>query len=198
MILNRIEKLLVSNPARGFIQRHLETRRLLNMGGPMNGGKALEIGCGPGFGVKIILDSFGADEVDAFDLDPDMVAMAGRRLKRHGRKANFRTGDAANIDAGDNTYDAVFDFFVIHHVPNWRDAVKEVYRVLKPGGRFYAGEILERLITNPIAKRLLEHPQHDRFSHSQFIDTLTETGFTVKANKRLLQWAGWYIADKPC
>ncbi|MHC1764566.1 MAG: methyltransferase domain-containing protein [Verrucomicrobiia bacterium] len=36
------------------------------------------------------------------------------------------------------TYDAVFDFAIIHHVPNWRDALVEVNRVLRPGGVFYA------------------------------------------------------------
>ena len=36
----------------------------------------------------------------------------------------------------------MFDFGIIHHVPQWRRALAEVARVLKPGGRFYAEEVL--------------------------------------------------------
>jgi hypothetical protein len=55
MLLNAVEKALMNNPARGAIPRHFEARRLLDLGGPMAGGKALEVGCGRGVGVEIIL-----------------------------------------------------------------------------------------------------------------------------------------------
>ena len=70
MKLNRIEKLLMNNPIRSRLQRR-EAETLLEMGEPMDGGRALEVGCGRGVGTEIILDLFGASRVDAFDLDPD-------------------------------------------------------------------------------------------------------------------------------
>ena len=48
MLLNRFEYRLMNNPLRAALQRHCEARRLLTMGGAMNGGVALEIGCGRG------------------------------------------------------------------------------------------------------------------------------------------------------
>ena len=68
MLLNRIEYALMNNPVRAAVQRHLEAKRFLEMGGAMCGGAALEIGCGRGVGVEIILDLFGAERVDAFEL----------------------------------------------------------------------------------------------------------------------------------
>ncbi len=82
MKLNAIETALMNNPLREAIQRRFEARRLLEMGGPMRGGRALEVGCGRGVGVELILDRFGATEVDALDLDPEMVERARRRLAR--------------------------------------------------------------------------------------------------------------------
>lgn len=73
MLLNRFEYLFMNNPVRAAVQRHVEARRLLRMGGPVQGGRALEIGCGRGVGVGIVLDQFGAGSVDAFDLDRRMV-----------------------------------------------------------------------------------------------------------------------------
>ena len=80
MLLNRVEKALMNNPLREWTQRHLEARWLLDLGGPAEGASALEVGCGRGVGVEIILDVFRAKCVDAFDLDPKMIELARSRL----------------------------------------------------------------------------------------------------------------------
>ncbi len=195
MILNTCEFLAMNNPLRAAMQRHLEARWFLREGGAMNGGRALEIGCGRGVGAGIIADRFQAAAVDAFDLDPRMIARAERRLAGR-RNVKLWTGDATLIQADDATYDAVFDFGIIHHIPEWRAALAEVCRVLKPGGRFYAEEVLKAFILSPIWRRLLDHPLEDRFDHREFLDGLARAGFTVVAEKPLWNCFGWYIADK--
>jgi hypothetical protein len=67
MILNRVEFVLMNNPIRAWIQRHFEASRLLRMGGMVEGGLALEIGCGQHRVARQFLrhpefDRFGADE----------------------------------------------------------------------------------------------------------------------------------------
>jgi ubiquinone/menaquinone biosynthesis C-methylase UbiE len=197
MLLNRVDKWAVNHPLRAVIQRHIGARRLLAMGGPVPGGLALEIGCGRGVGMEIILDLFQAGRVDAFDLDPQMVALAGKRHATRPARVHLWTGDVTAIPNDDGVYDAVFDFGVIHHVPNWRDAVCEVYRVLKPGGRFYVEEALDRFILNSWVRRLTIHPLEDRFNHDQFRDALAAAGFHVIATNQLWRWRAWFIADKP-
>ena len=197
MILNRVEKLMMNNPVRSAVQRHFEARRLLQLGGAMSGGHALEIGCGRGVGTELVLDVFGADRVDAFDLDPDMVNLARDRLNGRGVQVRLWTGDASAIDALDGSYDAVFDFGIIHHIPAWRSAVAEVNRVLEPGGRFYAEEVLEPFIHNPLWRRLLEHPMRDRFDQGRFLDALRDVGFDVIGTSDLWRQFAWFVSDKP-
>ncbi len=197
MLLNRIEYALMNNPVRAAIQRHVEARRLLRMGGAMSGGRALELGCGRGVGIELILKVFGADSVDAFDLDPRMVAQARARLSAHGARVRLWVGDATAISAPEATYDAVFDFGIIHHVPEWRRALAEAHRVLKPGGRFYAEEVLRRVIVHPIIRRLLEHPQSDRFDSASFARELKASGFDPIATEELLGCLAWFAARKP-
>lgn len=196
MLLNTFEFVLVNNPVRALLQRHLEARRLLKMGGTVPGGHVLEIGCGRGVGVEIILDLFDAQRVDAFDLDPRMVRRAKRRLHKHAERVRLWVGDATCITAPDATYDAVFDFDIIHHIPDWRKAVSDIFRVLKPGGRFYAEEILKAFIEHPIARALTDHPLEDRFDHTAFLACLEGVGFSVRAEKKFLNHMGWYIAEK--
>ncbi len=196
MILNRIEFALMNNPVRTAVQRHCEVRQLLRMGGPLKGGHVLEIGCGRGVGTELILTHFGADSVDAFDLDPKMVALAERRFESRRLPVRFWVGDATRISARDNAYDAVFDFGIIHHIPDWRQALKEVYRVLKPGGVFYAEEVLRPVILNPVIRRLLDHPLEDRFDSGRFLKELEITGLEPIQSKDLFGAFAWFMARK--
>jgi len=196
MLLNKVEKLLMNNPVREAAQRYYEAKRLRELGGATTGGRALEIGCGRGVGVEIILERFGADTVDAFDLDPDMVRRARARLERFGDRVSLWIGDATDIRADDGTYDAVFDFGIIHHIPDWRAALREVHRVLKPGGRFYADEIYEKFLTHPLVRALLDHPREDRFDHSRLARALEAAGLHVEASHDEGHF-GFFVARKP-
>ena len=195
MRLNAVETALMNNPLRSAIQRRFEASRLLAMGGPLSGGRALELGCGRGIGVGLILDRFGAEHVDAFDLDPHMLTRARRRLC-HRERTCLWVGDATAIAAPDASYDAVFDFGIVHHVPDWRVALREIHRVLRPAGRLYAEEVFEALITSPLWRRLLAHPQTNRFDHDGFRDALTAEGFRVVATRTLWNRFGWFVADR--
>lgn len=197
MLLNRVEYALMNNPVRAAIQRRFEAAKLLRMGGAMRGGTALEVGCGRGIGTELILDVFGADRVDAFDLDPRMLELARARLRSRAARVRLWIGDASAIAAPDATYDAVFDFGIVHHVPDWRRALAEVARVLKPGGRLYAEEVLARFLSHPVARRLLEHPRRDRFETPAFLAGLRASGLTPLATDELWHSFAWFIASKP-
>jgi ubiquinone/menaquinone biosynthesis C-methylase UbiE len=197
MLLNRVEYLMMNNPVRGAIQRFVEAPRLRRLGGPLPGGHALEIGCGRGVGARLILEQFGAARVDGFDLDPRMVRLARRRLTGRGSRARLWVGDAAAIAAPDAAYDAVFDFGIIHHVPDWRRVLAEVRRVLKPGGRFYAEEMLARFLGHPLTRWLTRHPTEDRFSAAQFVAAMESHGLAPVAAREIGPWFAWFVADRP-
>lgn len=175
MLMNRAETALVTSPPRRWLQSCYEVPVLVRGGGRLlPGSRALEIGCGSGYGTQLIIERFGAATVDAVDLDPAMIGRAGRRLARYGDRVRLAHGSATDLrtalDAVDNSYDAVFDFGIVHHIPHWRTAVAEVIRVLKPGGRFYFEEVTAHALARPTYQRLFDHPTEDRFSAEQFLD----------------------------
>ncbi len=186
----------MNNPLRAAVQRHFEARRFLRMGGSRPGARVLEIGCGRGVGVELILDLFGAAGVDAFDLDPRMIAIAERRLRRRAPQVRLWVGDAAKIRAPDAVYDAVFDFGIIHHVSEWKDVLLEVHRVLKPGGLLYAEEPLAGVLNHPIMHRLFVHPVEDRFDLADFRGALRASRFVPLREEQLGQTLFWFVARK--
>ncbi len=158
MKLPRIQKCFANSPIRAHVQARLEVRKLLQLGGRMDGGSALEIGCGRGEGLAHIIDAFGADQVLGIDIDPDQVALARRRIRPgHKDRVAVRQGVAEHIESPDASFDAVFDFQMLHHADDWRQAVAEVSRVLKPGGRFYLSEICQPALTHPLVRAVF-HP----------------------------------------
>ena len=196
MKLNFLERLFIISPIRPFLQKHLEARQLLKLGGPVPGAKALEVGCGPGGGIDLIYHFFGASSVDAFDVDLEMVALARQRQQRKNRILRMWVGNVRYIPVTSERYDAVFNFGAIHHVENWRAALGEIHRVLKPGGRFYCEEILSRYITHPIIGKLMDHPQEDRFDQRKFIGALQETGFQINSMRQMAELYLWVVATK--
>jgi hypothetical protein len=73
----------------------------------------------------------------------------------------------------------------------------EVARVLKPGGRFYAEEVLARFINHPVWRALLKHPTQDRFDRQGFEEGLTAAGLKVSGANELLGQFAWFVAEKP-
>jgi len=196
--LNFLEKAFVNSPVRAMVQRRHTVRRFLRLGGSVAaGGKALEMGCGRGMGAEILLDCFGARRVHGFDLDPAMVRLARRRMASRGERARFWVGNATAIPVPDGVYDQVFDFGIIHHVIRWREAVREAFRTLRPGGRFYVEEYLRDFICHPVWRALLDHPQEDRFAGGDFVAALETAGFRRIGWEERFRTVGYFVAEKP-
>ena len=166
------------------------------MGGRTEKARVLELGCGTGSGIDLIFSAFGAGEVDAFDLNPMVVRQALRRLRHEARPVRLWAGNVSQIPVADGRYDAVFGFGVLHHVRRWRDALDEIRRVLRPGGRFYCEEITKYFITHPLMNRILHHPQQDRFNRAEFTQALQQSGFVVRSTAERFNLYAWFIADK--
>lgn len=179
MLMNRVETMLMNNPARAWLQRAYEVPLLQRLGARLGGSDVVEIGCGRGVGTELLLQRMGAAHVSALDLDPAMVERARRRLARHGARVDVQVGDACDLPLADAGTDAVVDFGVIHHVPAWRDAVAEAARVLRPGGQFVFEEVTRHALERRSYRTFLEHPEHDRFSAEEFIAELGRHGFTL-------------------
>ncbi|MGZ4486219.1 MAG: class I SAM-dependent methyltransferase [Nocardioidaceae bacterium] len=104
-------------------------------------GKALELGCGTGFFLLNLKQAGVIDQGHVTDLSPGMVEAAVRNGKALGFEVAGRVADAESIPYDDETFDLVVGHAVLHHIPDVQLALREVLRVLKPGGRFvFAGE----------------------------------------------------------
>jgi ubiquinone/menaquinone biosynthesis C-methylase UbiE len=178
--LNWAERLVVNNPVRVLIQRGI-IRWIKGVTRITPQARILEIGCGRGAGACLIQEEFHPTTLHAFDLDLRMIRMAGRYLKAdYADKICLYVGDASTLPYRDGVLDAVFGFGVLHHLPDWRQGVQEIARVLKPGGIYFLEEFYPQFYQNFLARRIFLHPEHDRFYSHDLTAALAEAGFKLQ------------------
>jgi SAM-dependent methyltransferase len=103
--------------------------------------RALEIGSGTGFFLLNLMQAGLATRGSVTDISPGMVSVALRNAGSLGLDVDGRVADAETIPYEDASFDVVVGHAVLHHIPDVERALREVLRVLKPGGRFvFAGE----------------------------------------------------------
>ena len=95
----------------------------------------LDVGCGPGTITVGLASKVNPGKVVGIDIGSSEVARATDRAKSLGlTNAEFEVMDATSLQFKDGQFDAVFSCMALEHIPDAAGAVREIARVLKPGG----------------------------------------------------------------
>ena len=148
MCLGKTEFLLMNNPFRRLIQKQIEFRVFKNFLKKQNinllGKVIIDAGCGSGYSSKLIMDAFNPSDLIAFDIMPEQIAIAQKRY----RDIHFMVGDLTQIQIPNNMADAVFVFGILHHIPDWKKALKNISGFLTQSGICLVEEPLGGFIGN--------------------------------------------------
>src|SRR5918911_1556855 len=94
--------------------------------------RLLEIGCG--MGTDLLQFSRGGARCSGIDLTPRSIEITRHRFRLYGADGAFMISDGEHLPFRDESFDVVYSNGVLHHTPDTEGAIREVYRVLKPGG----------------------------------------------------------------
>ncbi len=149
----------------------------------LSGKRVLEIGCGHGFGARAIRKYLSPKRVIATDLDPRMIDSASKMVDDPA--VVFEVADAAKLPYEDNSFDAVFDYGAIHHIPGllWKSCCKELYRVLSRHGKvFIYDNSIESFSTiwGRINRIMTDHPYESMYKKTELLDYLISLGLKIK------------------
>ena len=127
-----------------LVNAYYERPAMLALAGDVAGRRILDAGCGSGPLFAALRDR-GAI-VTGFDKSAGMVELARRRL---GADADLRVAELGSpLPFPDGTFDDVTASLVLHYLEDWRPALAELRRVLKPGGRLIVS------VNHPFAENL--------------------------------------------
>jgi ubiquinone/menaquinone biosynthesis C-methylase UbiE len=92
----------------------------------------LDVGCGQG--IDLVQYAAAGAQVTGIDLTPRHADLARAHLDALGLAGEVVNGDAESLPFPDKTFDRVSSNGVLHHTPDIEQALREIQRVLKPGG----------------------------------------------------------------
>jgi ubiquinone/menaquinone biosynthesis C-methylase UbiE len=177
MQMQSFEKYFVNSPLWSWLMQRLFLPWLFRLMDARTIQNGLELGCGQGVTTAEILKHLPVIRLTAVDCDSEQVGRARRRLARFGNRVCVQKSDATMLAFAGSEFDAVFACNVFHHIHEYRQALREAFRVLKPSGELYVMEIDSRTI-NPVSRRLF--PAEAFFTRQDFVRDLKEAGFAVE------------------
>ncbi len=126
--------------------------RIIEAAGVGDGDRVLEVGCGTGVLAREVIKRVGTDGgVVGLDLSESMLGVARGICP----DVDFRQGNAMDLPLDDESFDVAIASFVLMFVPDPVQAVGEMWRVLKPGGRLVI-TVWEPLQQNPVYAGLVD------------------------------------------
>ena len=96
------------------------------------GKRVLELGCGAGS--DLLRFAKAGARATGIDLSPRSASLAKTRLRLYNCQGNVLIADAEQLPFKTDSFDLVYSWGVLHHTPDTERAIKEVYRLTKPGG----------------------------------------------------------------
>ena len=141
----------------------------------------LDIGCGTGTFVVLLKRQYPHAQVAGLDPDPKALRRARAKISRAGVEVQLDHGFAEELPYEKHSFDRVFSSFMFHHLEGEQrdNTLKQVVRVLKPGGSFHwldftadrgSGGFLDRFIQS--------HARLKDNTHERILQEMTRAGFT--------------------
>jgi len=116
--------------------QHFEIPLFQRLGLDIKDKDVLEIGCGNGFG-GYLLNQLEPKSYFGLDVMEEQIEIARKNHPQY----QFLVQDATDLGKfADASKDVVVIFGVLHHIPEWRKAIDEIHRVLKPTGQLFLEE----------------------------------------------------------
>ena len=166
-------------------------------------GNMLDLGCGEGRHIFGVMEKF--PDLKCIGLDPHIESLdkAFEGLKFlesiSNTKTNFLSGSAYSLPFSDDSFDLVVCSAVLEHLHDYKDAIKEINRVLKPGGQFLASVPAE--FPEKICWLLSEDYQNQPGGHlrifkkNELIKEIAEHNFSFESSQRFhsIHSAYWWL-----
>lgn len=118
-----------------------------------SGETVLDLGSGGGIDCFLAAKKVGdSGHVIGVDMTPEMVSQARNNIMKHGYKnIEFRLGEIENLPVADESVDVIISNCVINLSPDKPRVFSEVFRILRPGGRF---SIADMIATAPLPEKI--------------------------------------------
>lgn len=178
---------------------HVLTRALNDLQRLLDPGRTyadiLDVGCGRGKSTCLLDKRFQPKSIVSLEPDAELLRSAASLTKRCNSKVTLLHASATEIPAPDASFDMLFCHQTFHHIADQESAIREFYRVLRPGGVLLFAESTKRYIHSWMIRYLFRHPMEAQKTADEYIALIRATGFDLPPQKISLPYLWWSRGD---
>jgi ubiquinone/menaquinone biosynthesis C-methylase UbiE len=149
----------------------------------------LDVACGTGQLLEVLAERTNQSELVGIDRVPAMLEVAKQRL---GGRANCLAGEAHHLPFEDAHFQLVTSTNALHYFPDAVAALREIRRVMSPGGNLIITDWCRNYAWMKLLNRVLPWTQHAHvhtFSTGELRKSLTDAGFGISGEtRRKIDW----------
>lgn len=155
----------------------------------------LDVGVGFGKSLSQLDARFHPERIIGLDIDPEVIIHAQRETTQCLAKVEFLICNAAHIALPDQSIDMIFCHQTFHHLVDQESAIREFYRVLKPGGALLFAESTKKYIHSWIIRWLFRHPMAVQKTADEYLALIQVAGFCLTPNNISYPYLWWSRSD---
>lgn len=164
----------------------------------------LDAGCGAGQAFGEIARRFGSQRIVAIDIDPAMIPHAQQNAARCACPVEVQAGDLSELALADASFDLVFCHQALHHAEDQPAVLRNLYRVLRPGGTLLLAESCRSFTRSWVVRALFRHRADTQRTAPAYLELVRAAGFEFgaedvanpdpfwsRSDLGLREWLGW-------
>jgi ubiquinone/menaquinone biosynthesis C-methylase UbiE len=155
----------------------------------------LDVGCGQGKSFRPLIEHFAPQRLIGVDAEEKCLQRARVEAELEATPIELHHRDLAALPLPDQSVDLVFCHQTFHHLVRQEMALREFWRVLRPGGVFLFAESTRAYIHSWIIRMLFRHPMHLQHSAPEYMAMIRQQGFRFDESNVSLPYLWWSRAD---
>ncbi len=155
----------------------------------------LDAGCGQGLSFQPLIDHLVPQRIIGIDYEEKCLTEARARAAQETTPIDVRRGDLAALSLPDDSVDVVFCHQTLHHLVHQESALREFYRVLKPGGWLLLAESTRAYIHSWIIRLLFRHPMDVQRTAEEYLAMIRAAGFEFGPQNVSFPYLWWSRSD---
>lgn len=148
---------------------------------PQHFATVLDAGCGAGQTFEGIARRFAPQQITAIDIDPAMIPHAQASAAQCACPIDVQQGDLADLALADASFDLVLCHQALHHAEDQPAVLRNLFRVLRPGGTLLLAESCRTFTGSWRVRALFRHRADTQRTANAYLELVRAAGFAVAA-----------------